>query len=296
MSLRSLGLFACLLGGLSACSTELDRQSQYDQKSDPSVQASAEITGTVWLEGEADHAGISILIDGPVKASVASASDGSFAVNQLIPGRYSLSFAERGFEPVNLAPFEVSLADKLSLGQITLKLRRARVTGSVSDPDNPDSPLQGGIVYVKRTAGPRSALGSGPAFTYAAAASGSDGSAALEEQALVDGDGSYSLGELAAGTYELTLQYPKSAPVYSEFTVSGEQSEQALETLEVAPLTGFFQIQGKLADGSTSTSLTAEREVTLNLSGFNALEMEIGECHTNLCRHRHIRTVQRRRR
>ena len=77
----------------AGCSTELDRTNKFDKNAPAENQARATLRGLVTLEGESSFAGVDVVLDGPSLKSIATQADGGFAVNELIPGEYTISLA-----------------------------------------------------------------------------------------------------------------------------------------------------------------------------------------------------------
>ncbi len=98
-----------------------------------------EITGTVALEGQGDHAGVTVSVDGTSITAV-SASDGSFTLTPISEGSaYTLQFVKTGFESTSLTDVAVVA------GQVTA------LAGPIAVLAPPVAPTGVGAVYLSNT-------------------------------------------------------------------------------------------------------------------------------------------------
>jgi hypothetical protein len=289
----------------TACSAELDHESPFDSNAPLNKQARATLSGRFLLEGEQDHAGIEVRLKGPSIQDISTQADGTFAVNELIPGAYELTIGERGWEEVT-REVVLDIGAIAALQEEELPLRRATLVGNLYATESKQYDYSAFNLRLKRTASPRGGANAPTVLPHFA----DDGlyDYVLEREALRPlSNGDFS-AELRAGTYELYGEPPAEKNLYKEpftesrqyryyyapalaaaagdavpvpvatFDITGGEAVVELEPIEVKWLSGDLTVRGTLADGTTESNIySATRTVRLLLTAANASKMIVGE-------------------
>jgi hypothetical protein len=272
--MRTIGRFVLFAVALAACSNELPHEAPYDPASPVGKQARARVTGMAKLQGEADHSQVAVHLESDAAAYEASTlKDGTYMVSGVAPGKYRVTFDARYYD-ARTDEITLEAGEARELAPVTLALKTASLAGSAQAKRLMGAAFvtEGGVsVVAERTASLRAAAA--PAdFRYAAEATTA---VAVTSTTVSAADGGYSL-ELPAGRYRITFTKEGVASEDGgEVTVTGEQAVVTLEPVTLLPLTGFVKIAG-MANGGPSYTLTSTPAVSLEISGFNAVEMKIG--------------------
>lgn len=304
-SLRKFRLAAAAAALLAACGGELAHEGPFDPLTPKDKQARAELTGRFTLEGEADHAGIEVRLDGPVKTDVSTEADGSFAVNQLIPGSYALTIGARGWREVTHA-VEVAPGAVVALVAEELALRTSAVEGTVEAADGADADFEGGTLALKRVRSLRDGAAGAPAFRTAFTEYGFEdetvvritktrkyyapelesGEYIVEAQTPLPGANTCSeyrdpwLAEACQAAYDAFDEHAVSrapAEPLAKFKVSGDEGLVQVPVLKLPVLSGDMVVRGFLAGGLESAQYTATPSIRLRLTAANAVKMLLGQ-------------------
>ena len=263
---HTIAAVLCTAIPLTSCTDQLDRRNRFDEAAPVETQAPATIRGKVLLESETDHTGVVIALDGPSLKTVDSTADGSFALNQILPGDYTITIEERYFEPVTIN-ISLPIGGVHDIATQTLAARRANASGTVAvQGDSQDA--SNVLVSAQRTSSLRE-VAAAPGFVPQQEALES-GNAVVS---LTDRDGNFTLADLPAGRYTFRAWREGLSEVSRTVVVTGD-GDVLIEDVALMPLTGAFAISGVLGDGATRSSVyTATPDVELDLSGFNASKM-----------------------
>ena len=186
----------------------------------------------------------------------------------------------RAFVPVTLETLTLSIGSSVTLETTELELQRSALEGTVTSSDPQELNVSGALVSILRTASPRGGEAASPYYPHNAATNVVD---PLAQQQVVGPAGNYEFPEVPAGTYEITITKDGAAPVVQTMIIVGSDLVFTAPASELRPLTGSFEILGSLADGSDSSNYTTKRDVSLNLFGFNAAQMLLGESDGTSC-------------
>lgn len=310
-----LSLVTVMAAVLAAACGDLPHESPFDPLTPQDKQARAELTGRFTLEGETDHAGIEVRLDGPVKTDISTQSDGSFAVNQLIPGAYTLTIGERGWQEVTRA-VEIDAGAVAALAAEELPLRKGAVAGTIAAADGADVKFQGATFTLTRVASLRA---NAPAAAPAGFTPALELKLVSKERLIeIDSDNTFFVDELATGEWEIRAQEPfpgtdtcgeyrdsflteacrkareeaeyrmlhgdhspaepRLAPaVLATIKVTGDDAVVQAPALKVPVLSGDLELRGFLAGGLESAQYTATPSIRLRLTGANAVKMLLGQ-------------------
>lgn len=273
-------LYLPILILLASCSTELPHEAPFDPDSPATKQAKATLKGKVALQGETDAGGAAVsLVNAERAYNFTTANDGAVFIPGIVPGAYRLTVSSRYFAPLE-RELELTLGESKDFGALTLALATSKVSGSALalSLEGKEESLVGGVkIVLTKTASIRSTGGQAPAYRAAAEATGTTTYTAVSAP-----DGAYSIDGVAAGEYTVTASNA-DVPAQDEatVTVTGE-GDVTVEDVLLAPLTGYFSIQGTAADGP-SELYTNTPNVSLELAGFNAAKVKIGRAGGGSC-------------
>lgn len=306
-------LVVFLAATLFAACGELPHESPLDPLTPKDKQARAELTGRFTLEGESDHAGIEVRLDGPVKTDISTEADGTFAVNQLIPGSYALTIGARGWREVTRA-VEVAPGAAVALAAEELALRTSAVEGTVAAADGAEVDFAGGTLALKRVASLRGDAAGAPAFRPAFTEVGADDVTLLA----IDKNRKFYAPDLASGEYVIEAQTPlpgtdtcgeyrewwlteacrkaqaeadtrlgtehspglprRAAPEpLAKFKILGDAGLVQVPAVKIPVLSGDMVVRGFLAGGLESAQYTATPAIRLRLTAANAVKMLLGQ-------------------
>ncbi len=265
-------VFAGVLSFLAtACFEPLPHEGPFDSDAPPELQAKAALRGRLLLEGETDAGGIDVRLSSEERTySYATANDGVVDLKGVVPGAYTLTLSTRYFDPVT-ETLVLPLGETVDLGTVALQLRQARVAG-LARARIDDQTVVGGVQMVlKRIQSIRQAsLGAAPGFRVAASVTDT-----VSYSTFSGSDGSWSVDGVDAGVYELSASQQETGTLdVGTVEVTGDGTVLVDEVL-LTPLSGFVRIIGQGPEGP-SEQYTRNRDVTLQLSGFNAEQMKIG--------------------
>ncbi len=274
---RTRSLCLVLAFGLAACSTELPHEGPFDPKSPDEKQARATLDARVALEGESDHAQITVEVqNGDRTYSVDTDAQGVAKLTGVVPGTYRLSMRTRYFEPATQT-ITVGIGEDVAVGPVTLRALRADVLGSalIERVEQDERVSSGGAsLTLRKTGSIRSAAASSP--RYAPAAADVTQAATVEMQTVSGDDGSYRFSDVPAGVYDLVAAGAGLPGVtISNVQVTGS-GRVVLEPVVLSPVTGLFGVIGSRFDGAPDERFTATAQVNLELTGINAETMQIG--------------------
>lgn len=244
----------------------------YDPESPLDKLARGTVAGSVSLENETDASQVSIVLAGTDRRYEATTDKaGAFVVTSVVPGRYTVTANARYFSDVQ-AEVDVPIGGAVTAPALALQALRGAIKGSALAKvlAGQTQLTQGGVLVTLRRTGSLHAAGA-PAFRAAAAAE----TPGVTLQTFSDGEGSWEMGDVPAGAYEIEGSYSGVPPkTLADITVDGAGTVDAPDLL-LEPLTGFFEIVGT-QDGLPSSLFTSVTTVTLRLTGLNAQKMKIG--------------------
>jgi carboxypeptidase family protein len=193
-------------------------------------QASA-LTGTASLGPGLDASGIVVTAVGRGFSTV-TGPDGSWRLT-VIAGSYTLSFGHPGYSAASLPAVTVTAGQVLAVGDVTLSINPARLTGLVTAerPSGGDAPLEGASVSLDGS-------GLGAVLTGA--------------------DGSFSVGNVAAGSWSVRVAAPGHVTAtQAVFDLAGGEV-RPLGTLRLALARGGVAGTVALADGADPLGAVVE--------------------------------------
>lgn len=268
-----------LVAGLAltaACGDPLDHSSAWDPFSPAEKQAKGSVRGTVLLEGESDHAGVSVQLQNEARTYTAqTGADGSFRITGIVPGSYAARISTRYFAEVTRG-VDVALGGESDLRTIDVQARRASVRGSATLEKriNGAAQLVGGVLLtLVRTASIRGAAQGAP--RWRAAAGGTTGATGPAYTSTSDGAGDYVFTGVPAGEYVITGAGGGAEQDGGTITVTGEEGVVDAGDLVVRPVSGFFLISGSTA-GAVVPNTYNDPAITLLVSESNAATMAYG--------------------
>ncbi len=263
MSIRR-ALCAAVLLVFASCTTELEHAGPYDPDSPVSLQARTSLSGRLSLEQSRDPREATVLVryEGG-QQQVTPDAEGNFLLEGIPPGRWTVTLEAPFFVTEQLS-LTVTLGERIDLGTFDLRLVQSAVLGSltVATPENGSAPSPGGALVNLTFTG---SIGS-PAV---GAADATDSVAPQYSYSVVaQSDGTFGFEGIPAGLYSLSASKDNAGSAPLAVRVSGEPV-LTVEPLELLPLTGDFSI--------LTGAWTNQRTITLQLFGFNADEVQIGE-------------------
>ncbi len=278
--------FLFILFLLVSCSADLEHKNPYDPETRPELQARGTLSGRVILEGESDFSAVPVKlvgIDSNHGAETTTNKDGSFMIPDVIPGKYRLVVSERFFEEETYE-VNIGIGEQKSVGEILLPVMKYRVTGRVIlqqlNQNEEESP-SGTLVIFQRVGGVKSMGNLQPsAFSpeqyQSVATTGTYITTA-------DGNGVFAADDIPAGVYDILVQHEGYPPRSLNGIVIGSEDseEEYLGEIYLPKVSGTFQIIGFTPDETGQFSVenyyyTATRSVRLNLYGFSAVKMKVG--------------------
>ncbi len=277
-----------------ACSTDLPHQAPYDPDSPPQNQAVSTLSGRIILEGETDFSAVPVKLVGigtKHGAETTTNKDGTFIIPDVIPGKYRLIVSERFFKEKS---FEVSIGigESKNVGEILVPVKRFKVIGKVVLQElnrNEVISPEGTIVILQRKGGVKNinSIASSSPFYPTAYSSLSTTNTYITT---ADNSGMFSADEIPAGVYKVMIQHEGYAPKTMENIVVGRENSVVNDLGEIylPKVSGTFQIVGYLKDGEGNFTVedyfySATRSVKLNLYGFSATKMKIGNKEGGIC-------------
>ena len=282
MSFKKISLFflfiLLFLFSMASCSSRLDHNNPFDPSTDVRFQKPASIEGYVSLENESDFSGVMIHLESNLttKDSFTQGKDGNFSIKGIPPGEYTIIFSRRYYDPVSFT-IRLNIGKNYSLGTVHLNLHRISVTGVVTLEDNTGKSPLGTIILLER-------IGNLPfkSSSYSFKNYSSEDTS-YSFSGIAGPDGKFTIKGVPAGNYNLVAQKEGYAPYIQGKVEIGKKEDEKIHdvgTILLRKVTGDFEIVGHLADGTAPENLsnkyTATTEVTLNLYGFNAKDMKIG--------------------
>ena len=276
-------LFSILMLFLYSCSSSLDHVNPYDIKTPPRKQAPATLYGEVVLEDESDCSGVNITLTGDFySASTATYRETTgttscrFTISGIYPGSYKMVVSTRYYRPY-VKEIVLPIGGIVDAGTIELKLLRVKVNGSVkllSEDGGFESPS--GTVITLRKVGSIKMNTSAHSYTFFPQAE----SVSVSYTAVASEDGTFTVTDVPAGVYDIVAEKEGYAPgVIAGYRIGkNEEAEDNVGTISLRKVTGDFEIVGYLSPLNVippveSNRYTATTEVTLNLYGFNAVQM-----------------------
>jgi hypothetical protein len=306
----SVALPVFVLLSAVACGGDLEHSSPFDPQTPLDKQARAEVRGRFTLEGERDHAGIEVRLEGASKTDVSTRADGTFAVNQIIPGTYTLVIGERGWQEVTRT-VDVAIGAQLAVPAEELPLRKGALSGKLTAADGADVDFKGASVRVRRVASLRSESAVTAPASYAPLFETTGlgyarsvvidenndffigdletGDWIVEAQELLPGTDGCSEGHdpfLAAAcrkvhdeaaTRALNPAVPLAPAPSQRITITGEGGTVDAPPLAIPLLSGDLKVRGFLTGGLESQAYTATRSIKLRLTAANAFKMVLGQ-------------------
>ncbi len=252
---RFLAVLASLFVLVSGCDYKLDADNPFDPESPPDKQAKGSLSGTVDLQYQGAEAqdAVTITLDGEGQTlTTTSREDGAYSFEEsVMPGSWMLRYTLPTYQETTFGPFEIGAAESMTIPVITLLKRVSALNGSVTL-DGLDENGQ----PIEDFSGVRLVLRSKDAVS--GAESGED--APRSYTTVSDSDGSYYLGEVPFGSYELIAGLDGFSSSLSPVTV--EDDEMILNSIRLVSSMGAVRI----ADGAEFSS-NREVSVLLRASG-----------------------------
>ena len=106
---------------LAACSSSVAPTNPYDPATPAEQQTKGRLQGTLFLAGAGPAVDVTVFLrqDGSIVRQTATASDGAFLLDAVVPGSYSLEVSPTGFVPLSF-PVVVKPGEVLEMGRVGL--------------------------------------------------------------------------------------------------------------------------------------------------------------------------------
>ncbi len=196
------GLLACFLFATAACggdndaSTNAEDEGRSDAGGDEAGDGgSAEtdgdvndgmgtVEGVVYRQGEVDHSGVSVTLNGTDHDAVSHAT-GFYQIENVRPGTYTISVSAMGYTEETSDPFEVKAGETAAVDPITIEIAIGELAGAVL--------LEGQDVH------------SGAVITVGG----------TSHTAQTDENGNWSMSGVAVGQYTIEVTHSRYEPAFA---------------------------------------------------------------------------------
>ena len=279
-------LFVSFFLVFSSCTTNLDHVNKYDPSSDPEIQKKSTIFGNVILEGETDFSNVGVQLIGRFTYSVLTDSYGRFTVGGIVPGTYKLQISEKYFKSVT-KEIVIGVDEVYNIGEIYLLSNKFSVYGKIYLQGDVTLSPEGTMIILERTG----TVKSKNVVANLVPLSYENGSTVPVLISIADYNGKFSVKNLLPGYYRITIRRENFLPRQINLFVGNENLViKDLGEIYLYEITGNFKIKGFLLDEANSPTVenyyyTATESVQLELYGFNASEMKVGNFENGICQY-----------
>lgn len=210
------------------------------------VRNVGEVHGIAMLSGAADHAGITVKLEGEATSVEGStSSNGDFRITDIPPGTYRAIISFPGYLTQTVGDVKVSTANTTTMDETTLVTNGGRITGKVKLNDGAGA--EGAIVVARSSDGKFSYTGS------------------------TDAQGEYSLDNCYPGTYTVTISKTGYASHVESGVVSSAGNTTTLD--EIVLSSSFGSVSGVVKDSRGNPLAHAQ----VNIGDFTAFTDSEGD-------------------